>query len=337
MMHDVALDVVHVRIDSIVLPALALAVVFLLGWILLRRRVLGVLTVLTVVGALVAVTNTQVWKVPTLAAAMGHPPVGTVTSVDIPGTVSGFEARPASVYTPPFYRADARGDNPVLVLLTGQPGHVVDWIEGGHLARTMDAFAANHDGHAPIVVVADALGDADANPMCIDSDLGNVSTYLAVDVPTWVQQNMHGSTDPREWAIGGYSYGGTCSVQTALRVPDVYPTFLDISGEDEPRRGTRDESITAAFGDDSDESVAKFDAVAPLTLLEQNDYPDTAGAFVVGDADEEFRPQTRRLFDAAVADGMDVRYAELPGGHSMDVWAPALEIEMDWLAHRLGL
>ncbi|SNS31294.1 Enterochelin esterase [Rhodococcoides kyotonense] len=336
-MHGVALDVVHLRIDSVIVPAVVLAVMLLLGWILLRRWFLGVLTAVTVIGAVVAVMNMQVWRVPTLAAAMGHPPVGAVTSVDIPGTVSGFHARPASIYTPPFYRTDAKTEWPVLVLLTGQPGHVIDWFEGGHLAQTMDAYAAKHDGHAPIVVVADALGDADANPMCIDSDLGNVSTYLAVDVPSWVQQNMHGSMDPNEWAIGGYSYGGTCSVQTALRVPDVYPTFLDISGEDEPRRGSRDESIAAAFGDDSEKSVAQFDAVAPLTLLHEGRFPDTAGAFVVGDSDEEFRPQTRRLFDAAADAGMDVRYAELPGGHSMDVWAPALADEMSWLGERLGL
>ena len=58
---------------------------------------------------------------------------------------------------------------------------------------------------------------------------------------------------------------------------------------------------------------------------------------VVGTDDEEFRPQTERTYRAAEAAGLDVHYRELPGGHSMQVWAPALEQEMDWLGERVGL
>lgn len=327
--------------------------------------------------ATAAQLNVHTAEYPTLAAALGHPPVvaadlsaleepassvvasrplvdswqqsiawrrsntlpdhGDVVEADIPGPVSGFSARPASIYVPPAYLSDPRADLPALVLLTGRPGHVVDWLAGGHLARTMDMFAAAHDGLAPVVVVADALGDTEANPMCMDSNLGNAFTYLAVDLPTWVSGHLQVASDPRDWAIGGYSYGGTCALQTAVLAPAVYPTFLDISGEDEPRRGTRAESITAAFGDDSEESTRRFDSVAPLTVLGEHCYASNSGAFVVGTGDTEFGPQTERTFAAAKVAGVDAHFHELPGGHSMDVWAPALESEIDWLAARMGL
>lgn len=338
-LHEVAVDVVHTRLDGM-LPTVVtiLAVVLVAGWMLVRRRRgIGIATVVVVVFAVAAQLNSQVAGYPTLAAALGHPPVGDVVEAVIPGPVSGFQARPASIYVPPAYLADPRPELPVLVLLTGQPGHVVDWIDGGHLARTMDEFASAHGGLAPVVIVADALGEADANPMCMDSNLGNVFTYLTVDLPAWASVHLQVSPDTTNWAIGGYSYGGTCALQTAVRAPATYPTFLDISGEDEPRRGTHDESVAAAFGDDGPESQTLFDSVSPLTVMASRDFPDTAGAFVVGAEDSEFRPQTRHAYDAAVEAGIDARYLELPGGHSMSVWAPALEDELDWLTARMGV
>lgn len=370
-MHDALLGVVHLRITGAVPSVVTVAAILtVVGWVVFRRRSAAVLAGFLVIAAAAAQWNTLVLGYPTTAAVLGHPPVvdadlddvesavdnvvrgwpledqwtppksmppvGDVVEAEIPGTVSGFRARPASIYVPPAYLAEPRADLPVLVLLTGQPGHVTDWIQGGHLARTMDTFAAAHDGLAPVVVVADGLGDTDANPMCMDSNLGNAFTYLSVDVPSWMKEHLQVSTDASRWAIGGYSYGGTCALQTAVLAPTVYPTFLDISGEDEPRRGTRADSIASAFGDD-DESVRRFDSVAPLTVLAQRRFDGSAGAFVVGAQDEEFRPQTARAFDVAERSGMDVHYSELPGGHSMDVWAPALEQEMDWLGARMGL
>lgn len=370
-LHDAALAVVHARIDGwLPLAVTVVAAIAVLVWLVAgRRKFVGASAMILVGLAAAAQLNAHVVGYPTAAAVLGHPPVvdpsdieakasdvvdgrfltagwtpppsmppvGDVVEADIPGSVSGFHARPASIYLPPAYLSDPRAELPVLVLITGQPGHVIDWVQGGHLARTMDTFAAAHDGLAPVVVVADALGDTEANPMCMDSLLGNVFTYLTVDLPAWMQDNFQVSRDESNWAIGGYSYGGTCALQTAVMAPQVFPTFLDISGEDEQRRGTRAESVAAAFGDDSPESDRRFDDTTPLTVLSRFDFADSAGAFVVGSNDEEFRPQTRRAFEAADVAGIDAHYLELPGGHSMDVWAPALETQMEWLGTRMGL
>ncbi|MDV8055195.1 MULTISPECIES: alpha/beta hydrolase [unclassified Rhodococcus (in: high G+C Gram-positive bacteria)] len=357
MLHRWAADLAHLPLLSGAVPVLAstaavvVTSVLAVAVVLRVRRgralgsVFGPLSALGLVASLLlaatVLTNLTVTRYPTVAVALGHRPAvtegtGRLVDVDVPGTVSHFAARPATVYVPASYDAGA-SDLPVLVLLTGQPGHVVDWIEGGRLAQTMDAFAARHGGAAPIVVVADGLGDTEANPMCMDSDLGNAATYLSVDVPHWIRSNFRVSSDPRAWAVGGYSYGGTCALQLAVTAPSVYPTFLDISGEDEQRRGTRSESVTAAYGADTPANEACFERTTPLNILSRNSFPDSAGAFVVGADDEEFRPQTERAFEAAVASGVDAHYSELPGGHSMQVWAPALEQEMDWLGERVGL
>ncbi|MDV8020697.1 alpha/beta hydrolase [Rhodococcus sp. IEGM 1330] len=358
MLHRWAADLAHLPLLSGAVPAVALTAAAVVTAVLVvavvhrvrRGRALGTvfgpLSALGLVASLLVaatvLTNLTVTRYPTVAVALGHRPAvqtegaGRLIDVDVPGTVSQFAARPATVYLPASYDA-GESDLPVLVLLTGQPGHVVDWIEGGRLAQTMDAFAARHGGAAPIVVVADGLGDTEANPMCMDSDLGNAATYLSVDVPHWIRSNFRVSSDPRAWAVGGYSYGGTCALQLAVTAPSVYPTFLDISGEDEQRRGTRSESVAAAYGTDTPANEARFERRTPLNILSRTSFPDSAGAFVVGADDEEFRPQTERTYRAAEAAGLDVHYSELPGGHSMQVWAPALEQEMDWLGGRVGL
>ncbi|MGW0002325.1 alpha/beta hydrolase [Nocardia grenadensis] len=261
------------------------------------------------------------------------PKTGAVTETDIPGAVSRFSARAARIYLPPAYFATPRPDLPVLVLLAGQPGSTADWLVGGRLTETMDAYAAGHRGLAPIVVLADGTGGQLRNPLCVDSRLGNAATYLSVDVPTWVRAHLQVDPDPRAWAVGGLSSGGTCAVQLATTRPEVYPTFLDMSGQADPGLGDRDTTIREVFGGDA----AAFARNDPAELLAHNSYPGSAGGFVVGLGDTEYRGAVERLAVAARAAGMDVHLTEVPGSHSFAVWSAGLEKEMPWLGHRLGL
>lgn len=258
---------------------------------------------------------------------------GRVLTATIPGTESGFPARDAEIYLPPAYFTNPRPLLPVLVLLAGQPGSPSDWFAGGKLTTTMDSFAAKHDGLSPIVVVPDATGSPIANPLCIDSKMGNVATYLAKDVPAWVRANLQVNQDPKSWAIGGLSYGGTCSIQLATNYPKVYPTFLDISGQQEPTLGDHKRTVDEAFGGDE----AAFAKINPLDLLAAQKYPDSAGVFVIGSNDKDYQPGAQKLYQAAKDAGMDVQYVEVPGGHSFAVWSAGLEKEMTWLSQRLGL
>ncbi|QII08850.1 esterase [Rhodococcoides fascians A25f] len=261
------------------------------------------------------------------------PTAGRVTSAPIPATASNFSARDAEIYLPPAYFADPRPLLPVLVLLAGQPGAPEDWLNGGKLAQTMDNFARDHAGLAPVVVVADGTGSSIANPLCVDSPLGNVDTYLSRDVPDWIDATLQVDRDRAHWAIGGLSYGGTCSIQMATNHPDVYPTFLDLSGQREPTLGDRDRTVQQAFGGNS----AAFTAINPLDLLKSRRYPDSAGIFVVGSDDKDYKPGQQEMYDAAKAAGMDVQYVEVPGGHSFAVWSEGLRRELPWLATRTGL
>jgi S-formylglutathione hydrolase FrmB len=268
-----------------------------------------------------------VWRAPA-----GMPDAGVVTEVTIPAPASGFAARPAWLYLPPAYLSRPRAQLPVLVLLSGQPGSPRDWLDGGQLASRMDSFAAAHDGLAPVVVLPDHLGTPLDNPLCMDSRLGDVATYLSVDVPAWIRATLQVDPDPSGWAIGGFSNGGTCSLQMAVTAPEVYPTFVDVSGEAEPTLGDHTTTVQAAFGGDE----AAFAAVNPLDVLARRQFPGTAGYLVAGQQDAVYLPQAQRVFAACQAAGMDVQLHLLPGGHTFEVWGPGLEQALPWLATRLG-
>jgi S-formylglutathione hydrolase FrmB len=197
----------------------------------------------------------------------------------------------------------------------------------------MDAFAAAHDGLAPVVVMPDHLGSPLANPLCMDSQLGNVATYLSADVPQWIHDTLQIDPDPSGWAIGGFSNGGTCALQMAVTAPQVYPTFVDISGEDEPTLGDHAATVRAAFGGDE----AAFAAVNPLDVLARQQFPGTAAFLVAGEQDSMYGPQAQRVLAACKAAGMDVEWDLKPGGHTWEVWGPGLDDALPWLATRLGM
>ena len=265
------------------------------------------------------------------------PATGTsqVVTASIPGTVSGFTARDAYIYLPPAYTSPSPPLLPVLILVSGQPGGPQDWVTAGNLQAQLDQFAAANGGLAPVAVVVDPNGPNDTITMCMDSNIAKADTYLSQDVPNWITAELGVDANHAHWAFGGFSYGGTCAIQMATRHTNLYPSFIDISGEREPAISTnRTQTVQTAFGG----NTAEFDALTPLTLLSQRQYPNVWGYFSVGANDTEFVKEMTEVSTAAQKAGMTVRVESVPNqGHSWAVPAAALLPGLEWLAPRLGL
>ena len=265
------------------------------------------------------------------------PSGGKVFAQHIPAEDSGYASNPALIYLPPAYLAEPGAVNlPVLVLIHGQPGSPQDWLVSGGLTEILDGFAARHQGLAPVVVLPDASNAGNSNwPLCLDTAVSDSASYLARDLPDWIRNNLGvGTAGAGQWAVGGYSYGGTCAVQLAANYPDVYPTFLDIAGENEPTiAGGHQELLNIYFGGDSN----AFREQNALDRFKAMQFPGTAGIVVVGEDDDVYAPEGRMVYDAAKAAGVDVQLQTLPGGHSWQVWRAGLENNLDWLCTRLGI
>ncbi len=271
------------------------------------------------------------WKPPA-----GMPSTGKVVKVSIPGPVSGMASGDSYIYIPPAYQVDRPANVPVLVLIHGNPGSAGDWIQSGKLAQEMDAYAAGHQGIAPLVVMPDVSGNSAAQwPLCMDSALGKGKTFLAVDVPNYVRQTFKlGLGSSKQFAIAGFSYGGTCALQLGVTAPDAFPIFLDISGERGPYLQGGDAALVAKyFGGDA----AAFARVDPLAILKTTRFTQSTAMVVVGGTDSTYRPQGEEVYAALKNAGVQVQLKVLPGGHSWNVWRPGLTNNMDWLMSAYGV
>ncbi|PPF87727.1 hypothetical protein C5B96_03865 [Subtercola sp. Z020] len=240
----------------------------------------------------------------------GMPVAGTVATVDIPGTVSNFDARDALVYLPPAALVASPPALPVVIALSGQPGTPADPLVSGHLAEALDAYAKLHNGLAPIVVSPDQLGAPENNPMCVDGALGNSATYLTVDVVSWITDHLPASAGSADWAITGFSQGGTCSIQLGAGHPELFGALLDISGELVPANGDDQATIDSGFAG----NAAAYVEAQPLTILKKHSpYSSTFAVFAVGENDAEYRPHALVVSAAAKAAGMTTTYFEAPG------------------------
>lgn len=183
------------------------------------------------------------------------------------------------------------------------------------------------------MIAADGTGTELGNPLCMDSRLGNVDTYLSTDLAEWARNSLDAETDRKKWAVGGLSYGGTCALQLVTNHPDMYSVFLNMSGQWEPTLGDRNRTVSAAFGG----NAAAFTAVNPVDLMRTRKYPDVAGVFLVGADDHAYRPGLERVYRVANESGMNVRFDTIPGGHDFTVWDKGFRKELPWLAQRIGI
>ncbi|SDQ96946.1 esterase family protein [Microbacterium sp. cf332] len=265
----------------------------------------------------------------------GMPSHGEVGTVTIPATASGFTARPAVIYRPPAALTDDPPLLPVLIMMSGQPGQPQDPLIAAHLQQSLDAYAAAHDGLAPIVVSPDQLGTPDANPMCIDSPLGNSATYLTVDVPTWISANLPVLDSPEYWGIGGLSQGGTCSIQLGAAHPELFSAILDASGEEFPSLGDEATTVAQGFGGDT----AAYEAAKPAAIMAAHaPYEGMTAVFGVGSEDAGFLPGVQRIYQEAQDAGMDATYIEAQGSaHDATSWSYIFEKGLGIIADHWGL
>lgn len=271
------------------------------------------------------------WRPP---AAM--PTSGTVGTVDIRGVQSHWSGRPAWVYEPPAARTAHPPKLPVVIAFSGQPGSPSDVFVAGNLQAQLDAIARAHKGVAPIVVVPDQLGwSLRSNPMCIDSRLGDVATYVTVDVRAWVLRHLPVATSRQDWAVAGFSQGGTCAVQFGAKYPQLFGSFLAISSELGPHDLTVARTVKEVFSG----SMAAFTATQPITIMRRNaPYPATTALYCVGARDASYGAVMPKLVAASKRAGMTTESTRLPGvAHNWNTGAAGFAWGLPKLVRLWGL
>lgn len=297
----------------------------------------------TINGSTIETTNHASLPLPSIEKGydtpVDLPNHGALTSVAIPGPVSHFNARQSFVYIPPAALSSQKPASlPVLLLLSGVPGNPGDWKDRLDLLATMDVFAASHKGITPIVVVADQTGgDGMTSTGCVDSSRGNAETYLTTDVPAYIKSHYNVTAAPQGWAIGGISDGGACSTVIAARHPDIFGTFISLSGETSPSIESKQDAINSLFNG-SVQTFNTYDAV--LLFASKNassTYAHTAGWLALGrDEQQPLVQSNRTLFDEAQKANIDMTLETLPGHHGFGLWKRSFKDALPWASRHIG-
>ncbi|WP_439693535.1 alpha/beta hydrolase [Curtobacterium sp. SP.BCo] len=261
----------------------------------------------------------------TAAPAPAMPAAGEVRTVEIPGTRSGFPARPAVVYLPPAALVADPGPLPVVLAFAGQPGAPSDMFTAGQMGTVLDAYAAAHHGSAPIVVSVDQLSAPGRNTMCVDSRLGAAATYVTEDVPAWLGKHLPVTPDRRAWGLVGFSQGATCAMQFITGAPDHFGAALAISSELQPIDQDPKHSADQAFGG----SVSAWKAAAPIAQMREHGLRGRSVWLTAGSSDKEFSRNARELGAAARKAGAHTTIAFAPGsGHDWNTVQWSLRTEL---------
>jgi S-formylglutathione hydrolase FrmB len=201
---------------------------------------------------------------------------GKLVAVDIPNTVSHFQHRTEYVYLPPAWFVPNSAPLPVLMMIAGEFNTPADWIRVGNAIPTVDAYASAHHGVAPVLVFVDSSGSFNNDTECVDGPRGNAADHLTEEVRPYVIKQFHTATDAAHWGIVGWSSGGTCAVDLAVRHPELFDTFEDIAGDLGPNAGDKQTTIQALYGG----NAAAWSAFDPTTVLAGHaPYAGTAGWF----------------------------------------------------------
>lgn len=244
------------------------------------------------------------------------------------------------VFLPPQYFQPAYQAYrfPVLELIHGQPGEPEDWITVVGVTDTFDRLLADKRAQPAVLVMPDANGGARISLQCLNQVGGPQDlTYLAVDLPAQIARILRVQPPGPAWGVAGYSEGGFCAANMALRYPRRYGFAGVLSGYFEPSDNQlADPSrLVSPFGGNRGlqqentplEEIQTLPAEAAIPAFwlaaGTQDGQDVANA-------ELFRQELRLRQE-------DVPLTLTAGsGHSMTTWRAEVPSMLTWMTPRLA-
>jgi enterochelin esterase-like enzyme len=243
------------------------------------------------------------------------------------------------VYLPPQYFQPAYQAYrfPAIELIHGQPGEPQDWITVAGVTQTFGRMLEDELAQPAVLVMPDANGGRAISLQCLNQAGGAQDlTYLAVDLPAQITHTLRVLPPGAGWGVAGYSEGGFCSANMALRYPGRYGFAGVLSGyftpEDNTLAGGR---LVSPFGGNDrlrDENTPLDEIRALPTAAVIPRFWLGAGAAdgqAVADTEAFLQDLRPRQPDAALT-------LTPGGGHTMTTWRAEIPLMLTWMTQGLA-
>lgn len=232
---------------------------------------------------------------------------------------------PVLVYLPAGYRASSPRRYPVVVGLHGYPSVARSFVKLNFL-KTADSLTRSHRMAPTIFVIPQINQPHTLDTECVNGPVGSpqTETWLARELPDWIVRHFHVQTKRQSWATLGYSFGGWCAADLAMRHPGIFAAAIDFEGYFWPEFERRYVPITGA-------ARKPYDLV---TMAADNPPPVAVWVFA-SKQDKLSYPSTQQFISQAKAP-LSVNATIVPvGGHRGSVFEPYTPRALTWLARTL--
>jgi enterochelin esterase-like enzyme len=247
---------------------------------------------------------------------------GQIITFTVAGTASGMTV-PVYAYLPPGYTSSPGTRYPVIEALHGYPGSPLQWIN-----KLAVATVLNHEISAGRMAPTVVLFPYQTPDPTLDTECTNIvngaqaETFLTVDVPAAVRARLHVRVDAAGWGLIGYSAGGYCASDLALRHPSEYTAAASLSGYTGPGIRIGNGTENTLYND--------------LWRLKHLPVPAVALYLTCARADLNSLHNTLALARAGHAPlSVTTSYVN-GGGHNMQTWQAMEAPAFDWLSTALG-
>jgi enterochelin esterase-like enzyme len=256
---------------------------------------------------------------------------GFALQTTLPGPQSRI-SRQGVIYLPPqYFQKPYEGRRfPVIELIHGSPGTPSDYEGRLKISGMLRKLISTHKAKPVVLVIPDANGGLDRSTQCLNTVHGEQDeTYLAFDVPDDIAGRLRVERPGPAWGIAGFSEGGFCAANLALRHPDRYGAAASLSGYFEPLRSNHLPRPTDPFAGNRTLRAAN----SPLKVLASALPPSPLPHFWVmsGNAAQSDMVQAQAFVDLVKQYEPGAPFLVIKGGqHNYVAWREAFPKMFEW-------
>jgi enterochelin esterase-like enzyme len=251
-----------------------------------------------------------------------------VVSIEVPGIQSRLTGAPALVYLPAQYGDPAYANRtfPVVELLSGFPGTPRTWTGILHVESVLNREIQRGSAVPFIAVIPTQNIAAPRDTECVDVAGGpKVDTYLTYDVRSALEAAFRVDRNSRQWTLMGYSTGGYCAANLAMRHPRLFHAAVSLSGYNRP---AHDRSTGDLFRNNR----ALLDANDVVWRATHLPIP-SLDILMVTTKQDLLSLRSNLLFEQVARPPLRLWDLTLPrGGHNGAVWQAELPTAFSWLS-----
>ena len=239
--------------------------------------------------------------------------ISDVVYVVLPPKIAAqMEANPSS--------PSVGNDYQVVELFPGYPGVPQTWIGSMGGITTLEALE-NAGRVQNTIAIIPAINVAPGE------DTECLNFVGGPQVETWITSDMHEfasrfiGIDARPWTSFGYSTGGWCATQVAIRHPDLYSNAVSLAGYFKPLFSLGVSKREKNF------LTNEYDLIATLKKV-----PSTQHLLIIASQKDKFTKIAAANFMRDAANLIPIRYIPIPiGGHNTSVWKPFVSTAFEWI------